>query len=210
MPADNITVNTQSSIRISGSQILYFDPFQIRESRQDADVIFLTHDHYDHFDRDSIRKVMKEDTIFVLPKTMEAEVADLAKGHPVIGLLPDQNSDFKGLLIHSVPAYNKLKPFHPKKNGWLGYLVKMDEVTYYIAGDTDALRELETVRCDVALVPIGGKFTMNAFQAAGLVNEIGPRVAIPTHYGSIVGSRDDQVVFRNALNRNIQVEIKLA
>jgi len=113
------------------------------------------------------------------------------------------------MTFRAVPAYNKMKPFHPKRNAWVGYVVSMDNMTYYVAGDTDAVKELEEIRCDVALVPIGGKYTMTAPQAAALVNRISPRAAIPTHYGSVVGSAEDAKVFGRELDPKIQVEYRI-
>ena len=114
-----------------------------------------------------------------------------------------------GISVESVPAYNRLKPFHPKRNGWCGYVVTMDGVCYYVAGDTDAVNELSSVKCDVALVPIGGTYTMNAKDAAKLVNVIHPDVAIPTHYGSIVGKPEDADTFRKCVDQEIVVENRL-
>ena len=122
---------------------------------------------------------------------------------------PGERVETAGLILTAKPAYNKLKPFHPKRNGWLGYLLEMDGTIYYVAGDTDAVKELQEVRCDVALVPIGGKFTMNAKEAAGLVNKIKPNAVIPTHYGSIVGKPQDADTFRKLVDREVQVVVKL-
>jgi L-ascorbate metabolism protein UlaG (beta-lactamase superfamily) len=117
--------------------------------------------------------------------------------------------EIAGISVQSVPAYNRLKPFHPKRNGWIGYVVTMDGVRYYAAGDTDAVSDLKSVTCDVALVPIGGTYTMSAKEAAKLVNEIHPLVAIPIHYGSIVGKPADADIFRKHVNPEIQVETRL-
>ena len=187
MSYDHIQVNTQSSVRIGGSKVVYFDPFQIRSEKHDADLICITHAHYDHFDPESILKVCNQDTELAAPASMAKELGKLA---------------WKGKL-------HQLKPFHPKRNGWLGYLLEMDGRIYYVAGDTDAVKELQEIRCDVALVPIGGKFTMNAREAAGMVNKIKPKAAIPTHYGSIVGKLQDADTFRKMIDREVQVVVKL-
>ena len=109
----------------------------------------------------------------------------------------------------AVPAFNKLKPFHPKRNQWVGYILTMNGIRYYVAGDTDALKELSSLRCDVALVPIGGTYTMTAKEAAGLINEMKPSAVIPTHYGSIVGKKEDADEFRSLVNEDIPVVTKL-
>ena len=209
MSYDHIQVNTQSSIRIEGSKVVYFDPFQISTEAHDADLICITHAHYDHFDPESILKVCNQDTELAAPASMAKELGKLAWKGKLHLLVPGESVETAGLIITAIPAYNKLKPFHPKRNGWLGYLLEMDGRVYYIAGDTDAVKEQQEIRCDVALVPIGGKFTMNAWEAAGIVNKIKPKAAIPTHYGSIVGKLQDADTFRKMIDREVQVVVKL-
>ena len=209
MNTANISVNTQSSIRIGGSAVLYFDPFQIKGETHDADIIFITHDHYDHFDPDSIRKIRKEGTVIAAPSGMKQELQKAAGDCALVLMAPGDEQIISGIQIQAVPAYNRLKPFHPKRNGWIGYNVLMDGVRYYVAGDTDAVRELSSVECDVAMVPVGGTYTMTAKEAAKLINEIRPQVAIPTHYGSIVGKPEDGDVFRKYVDPEITVETRL-
>lgn len=214
MNLNHITVNTQSSIRIEGSQILYFDPFQIKTSVSDADVIFITHDHYDHFDPSSIERVKKENTLLAAPESMKRKVLsesgislDRCMFYQPGGIYEQGN-----LLIETVPAYNKLKPFHPKGKKWLGYIVKMDDVRYYVSGDTDVNEDIKKVRCDVAILPIGGHFTMDKKQAADYTALLKPKAVIPTHYGSIVGNKADGQDFKRnleGLGSSIQVELKL-
>ena len=209
MNTANISVNTQSSIRIGGSAVLYFDPFQIKGETHDADIIFITHDHYDHFDPDSIRKIRKEGTVIAAPSGMKQELQKAAGDCALVLMAPGNEQNIGSIKIQAVPAYNRLKPFHPKRNGWVGYNVLMDGVRYYVAGDTDAVRELSSVECDVAMVPVGGTYTMTAKEAAKLINEIRPQVAIPTHYGSIVGKPEDGDVFRKYVDPEITVETRL-
>ena len=209
MSYDQIQVNTQSSIRIEGSKVVYFDPFKISEAPHDADLICITHEHYDHFDPVSILKICKEDTELVAPASMKTELGVLKGERKVHLLVPGDRAEAAGVVVTAVPAYNKLKPFHPKRKGWLGYVLEMDGARYYVAGDTDALKELQEIRCDVALVPIGGKFTMNAKEAAELVNRIKPAAAVPTHYGSIVGKPRDAEDFRKTVDQEIEVVVKL-
>ncbi len=209
MSYEQIRVNTQSSIRIEGSKTVYFDPFQIPKETHDADVIFVTHSHHDHFDPESIEKVRKDDTIFITPAAMSAEITKLAGDSKVFLLSPGENILLEDLKISGVPAYNKLKPFHPRHNKWLGYVLEMDGTRYYVAGDTDAVKELQSISCDVALIPIGGTYTMNAKDAAGLVNAIKPAAVVPTHYGGIVGSPEDADVFRSTVLPGTEVVIKL-
>ena len=109
----------------------------------------------------------------------------------------------------TVSNYNNLKPFHPKSAGWVGYILQIDGQRIYIAGDTDMNRDNQDVKCDVALVPIGGKFTMDAKKAAEFINTIQPSIAIPTHYGSIVGKKEDADVFAAGVKAPIRTEIKM-
>ena len=209
MNTSNISVNTQSSIRIAGSKILYFDPYLISGAEHDADIVFITHAHYDHLDPGSVEKVSGQNTVFVAPAGMAKEMKNVAGNAELVLMAPGDEKAVSGVSVQAVPAYNRLKPFHPKRNGWLGYIVKMDGVSYYVAGDTDAVSELSGIVCDVALVPIGGTYTMNAKDAAKLINRIRPAAAIPTHYGSIVGKPEDAEVFRQHVSREISVETRL-
>lgn len=214
MDLNHITVNTQSSIRIEGSRILYFDPFQIKDSKHDADVIFVTHEHYDHFEPDSIAKIKKESTILVAPESMKKKVLSESGMTPdrCVFCEPDGMYEQENIVIETVRAYNKLKPFHPKMNKWLGYIVTMDDVRYYVAGDTDVNADIEKVQCDVALIPIGGHYTMDKKQAADYIAHIAPTAVIPTHYGSIVGAKADGREFEErlrAMNKNVRIELKL-
>lgn len=214
MDLNHITVNTQSSIRIEGSRILYFDPFQIRDSKHDADVIFITHEHYDHFEPDSIAKIRKESTILVAPESMKKKVLSESgvTTDRCVFCEPGGMYEQENIVVEAVPAYNKLKPFHPKMNKWLGYIVTMDDVRYYVAGDTDVNADIEKVQCDVALIPIGGHYTMDKKQAADYIAHIAPGAVIPTHYGSIVGEKADGRAFEErlrAMNKDVRIELKL-
>lgn len=206
---DMINVNTQSSIRIeSENGVIYFDPIEIAEEAHDADIIMVTHDHSDHFSPGDIAKIAKADTVLVVPEKM-AKSAETAGAAEVKAVAPGERYEVKGLAFETVPAYNKLKPFHPKRSGWVGYIIETDGVRIYVAGDTDMTDENSAVSCDIAMVPIGGTFTMDAKQAAELVNRIGPKTAIPTHYGSIVGKPGDADTFRSLVDPAVAVETKL-
>jgi len=209
---ENITINTHSSVRIAGSKILYFDPFEISEEKADADLIFVTHEHFDHFDVKSIANVKKEGTILVVPESMKKKVEEdaVAGKLQVYYFLPGNEQAIGEIQVEAVAAYNRLKPFHPKGKGWLGYVVTMDGVRYFVAGDTDANEDNKKVKCDVALIPIGGNYTMDKKHAADYIATILPKVAIPTHYGSVVGNVSDGSDFQNAVkNMGIETEVVL-
>ena len=212
MDLSNITVNAQSSVRIAGEKVLYFDPFEVKGEPHDADLIFITHEHYDHFQPESIAKIRKADTVLVAPLSMEAQVREIAGDSEPVLWEPGTVQEICGLAVKTVPAYNKLKPFHPKRKNWQGYLVRMDGIAYYVAGDTDVNDDIRKVRCDVAILPVGGKYTMDKTQAADYIAEIRPTAVVPTHYGSIVGSPSDGSDFKKLVEKadpQIQVELKL-
>ena len=171
---------------------VWFDPFRVENATGDGDVIFITHDHYDHFSPEDIRRVMKPDAVLVLPESCRA--AALAAGFSASQLLPVRAGEHyavKGIPFTAVPAYNIGKPFHPRSNGWVGYVSELDGLRVYVSGDTDDTPEARAVSCDAAFLPVGGTYTMTAAEAAALANALHPQIAVPTHYGSIVGTMTD-------------------
>ena len=203
---DFISINEHSSIRIDEGKIIYSDPFNINGEPHDADIILITHSHFDHYSPDDIRKVMKSGTVIVCPQTM-TEPDDL--GLAVRHVTPWECAEVSGIRIQAVPAYNIGKPFHPESNGWVGYIINSPAHGVYIAGDTDATPDAGKVTCDIALVPVGGTYTADAAQAAQLVNGIHPRYAVPIHYGTVAGTPADGEKFREYVNNDIEVVIKL-
>ena len=209
---ENITVFTQNSIRITDrDRRIYIDPFQMREEPHDADYILITHDHYDHFSPEDIEKVAGSSTILIVPEKMQGKadaVANLVCR--IVTVKPGVYREIDGLEMETVSAYNRLKPFHPKNAEWVGYILRVDGRRIYIAGDTDATKEAKAVKCDIALVPVGGIYTMDAKTAAGLVNTIRPSVAIPVHYGNIVGKPDQGKVFADHVKDPVREEFKIS
>lgn len=200
---ENIKINCHSSIKICKGKTIYVDPFKIEKDKHDADVILITHDHYDHYSPEDIEKIIKEETIIVAPITVKA----LSKMKDVVLVEPNNIYEVNGIKIETIPSYNINKQFHPKENGWVGYIIEINGVRYYIAGDTDITPENKQVKCDVAFIPIGGTYTMNYKEGAELANIINPKIAVPTHYGSIVGDIQDGIKFKNLLNPEIQCVI---
>ena len=206
---DNIDVFKQNSIRIkSDAGTIYIDPFKIDNETHDADFILITHEHYDHFSPEDIDKIKKDDTVLVVPEKMEAKAAN-AGIKETQTVKPGTYHEIGNLELETIPAYNLLKPFHPKAAGWVGYILKVNGKRIYIAGDTDATKEAKEVICDIALIPIGGTYTMDAKKAAELVNEINPEIAIPTHYGSVVGKLSDAKIFAANVKDTIKVVEKI-
>ena len=208
MLTDAISINAHSSIRVGGAAVVYFDPFHVKGEPHDADIILITHDHYDHLSPEDIARVKKEDTVFVLPCSCRAAAENNGLARCVF-LTAGEKTEVKGVPVEAVAAYNVLKSFHPKKNGWLGYVVTLEGQRLYVAGDTDENSDNLSVRCDIALVPAGGTYTFDAKHAAKFVNKLRPAVAIPTHYGDIVGSLSDGDVFAAAVDEGIRVIKKI-
>lgn len=202
---ENIKVLYHSSIKIEKEKIVYIDPFEIDKNYNDADIIMITHSHYDHYSEEDIEKVRKDSTKIVVPNELLADVLGIGFSQDnVITVEPNNKYEVEGMRIETIPAYNTNKQFHPKENKWVGYIIEIDGARYYIAGDTDITEENQKVNCDVALVPVGGTYTMTAQEAAELINTIKPKIAVPTHYGSIVGTKQDGEIFVKLLNPEIK------
>ena len=202
---ENIEVLYHSSIRINKEKIIYIDPFKINKNYNDADIIFITHDHYDHYSEEDIDKVINENTTIIIPDELLTKL--LRKGinkNAIITVEPNKNYMVQGIKFETISAYNTNKTFHPKENGWVGYIIIINGIRYYIAGDTDITEENKQVKCDVAFVPVGGTYTMDFKEAASLINEIKPKIAIPIHYGSIVGTEQDAIDFIRLLHPEIK------
>ena len=205
---EGIEVLYHSSIKINKGKTIYLDPFKIAQNYHDADIIFLTHDHYDHYSENDIDKVIKEDTVIIAPEELLTKL--LRRGYKkdyIITVDPEETDMVEGIRFETIPAYNVDKQFHPKENGWVGYIVELNGIRYYIAGDTDITEENKKVKCDVAFVPVGGTYTMDFKEAAYLINEIKPKIAVPIHYGSVVGTKQDATDFARLMHPEIKCEI---
>ena len=205
---ENIKVFTHNSIRVqNGEKAIYIDPFEMKHAPHDADFILITHDHYDHFSLNDVAAVAKADTVLVVPEKM-ADKTDKVKQcvGKIEAITQGETKDIDGFVIETIPAYNTLKPFHMKSAGWVGYIFEAFGKRIYVAGDTDITKEALEVKCDIALVPIGGFYTMDPKAASELINTIKPDIAIPTHFGSIVGSPEDADKFAKFVNGGTRVE----
>nr|MBQ6242977.1 MBL fold metallo-hydrolase [Lachnospiraceae bacterium] len=206
-PVPEVTVLAHSAIRIQGPKTVYVDPFHLTAAPHDADLICVTHDHYDHLSPDDIARVAGPDTWFALPETcLEAARKAGLPEERLLLMSPGEHLTWQGIVIEAVPAYNVGKQFHTQDKAWLGYVIEMLGRRYYIAGDTDDNEDVRRVRCHVALLPVGGKYTMTAEEAAALANAIRPGVAVPTHYGDIVGQSRDAETFARLLDPRIRCD----
>ena len=202
---ENIEVLYHSSIRISKNKVIYIDPFKIDKNYNDADIVFITHDHFDHYSEEDIDKVINENTTIIIPEELLTKI--LRKGinkNAVITVESNKEYIVQEIKFETIPAYNTNKTFHPKENDWVGYIITLDGIRYYIAGDTDITEENRKVKCDVAFVPVGGTYTMDFKEAAQLINEIQPKIAVPIHYGSVVGTKQDATDFIKLLHPSIK------
>jgi len=186
----------QSAFRYDGDGlVVYIDPWGVTGDVP-ADVIFVTHAHFDHFDRDEIERIRKDGTKLVAPR----DVADELTGD-VTAVAPGESLDVAGIKVRTVPAYNVVEErlqAHPRRNNWVGYVLELGGRAYYHAGDTDHAPELSAVMTDVAFLPIGGTYTMDPKEAAGLAKSVSPVLAVPMHFGFVVGSASDAEAFRRA------------
>lgn len=190
-----LTWYRQAAFRVRDAKVVYIDAWGLTGETPPGDVVLVTHAHSDHFSRDDITKVTGPNTTIIAP----ADVAQQLTGN-VRAVKPGDRLDIGGVKIEAVPAYNNVpgRTGHPKERNWVGYVIELGGRTYYHGGDTDNVPELATLKVDVALVPIGGTFTMDVGEAAQLVRTVRPRTAVPMHYGYAAGNATDAERFRAA------------
>jgi L-ascorbate metabolism protein UlaG (beta-lactamase superfamily) len=196
------------TFKISGEKIIYTDPFKIK-NRDTADIILITHEHRDHCSSEDIKMIQAQDTVIVAtPDCVKKISGDLLQGGNIKTVKPGDKISIKGIEIEAVPAYNTNKNFHPKTKEWVGYVFTVNGRRIYIAGDTDYIPEMKTLKnIDIALIPVSGTYVMTADEAVKAALDIKPKIAIPMHYGTIVGSENDAKKFAAALKGKVEVEI---
>ena len=192
-----------ASFKIEKGQKIFIDPFQLRVPEKDVDLILITHDHFDHCSIDDIRKLANQQAVIIATKMCRTKIDNFkSQVAKIIYFMPGDKIKVNNASIEAVPAYNVNKfrapgvVFHPKEMGYVGYVIEIDKIRIYHAGDTDFIPEMNNLgRIDIAMLPIGGTYTMNVEEAVEAVRTIKPKYTIPMHYGSIVGSEKDAEKF---------------
>ena len=183
-----ITFLGHAAFLLEGSIRIYIDPYHLKGNLPEADVILITHPHFDHCSGEDVIRIATEKTKIFAPKGCKV-------GFSVSIVEPNSTYQWNNATIQTVPAYNVGKNFHPPENRWVGYVVNLDGVRIYHAGDTDLIDEMRNIQTDIALLPVGGTYTMDVSEAVRAAEIIKPRVAVPMHYGDVVGSKNDALNF---------------
>ena len=224
--ADKLSENLHwlghSSFRFDGSKIIYFDPWKLPKNSKKADLIFISHEHFDHFSPEDVSAISSSETVIITDKAVSQWFGlQYSQGHKnvsrqlqgkvnckeVKGLSPGETVEVSQVKVQAVASYNIGKEFHTKDSRKLGFIVTIDGITIYHAGDTDNIPQMKDYRCDLALLPVSGTYVMTAEEAAEAALAIKPRIAVPMHYGDIVGSPADAQRFKELLKGKIEVRI---
>jgi L-ascorbate metabolism protein UlaG (beta-lactamase superfamily) len=200
-----------SAFKIKSDKVIYIDPFKLPGNQERADFVFITHEHFDHFSIEDLKKICDEKTTIVASALCKDGLKDLTYKE-VKYAQPNQEFEIEGIKVETIPAYNinkfrePGKVFHPKNEPRVGYALEIDGVRIYHAGDTDKIEEMKDLKnIDIALLPVSGTYVMTAEEAASAVEVINPKIAIPMHYGAIIGSVEDAKTFKKL--SKVQVEI---
>lgn len=195
-----------ASVKIVGEKIIYIDPFQLKAPEK-ADIILITHSHYDHCSIADVKQLIKGDTVIVATPDCQSNFSASRIGTASIKISsPGKKFEIYGIAIEAIPAYNTNKRFHSRNEEWVGYIVTTGGKRFYHAGDTDLIPEMKNLNnIDVAFLPVGGTYTMDAKEAAEAANIIQPKVAVPIHYGVIVGSRADAETFKKLVKGRVEL-----
>lgn len=199
---ENIFWLGHDSFRLKGEKVVYIDPWKLAPNAEKADIVLVTHEHRDHFSPDDIVKISKPDTIIVAPQSVAAK-----SNLKIQVVKPGDKVTVSGIPIEVVPAYNPNKQFHPKSAGHVGYIVTLGGKRIYHAGDTDVIPEMAQIQCDIALLPVSGKYVMTAREAVEAAHTIRPALAIPMHWGdeTVVGTRADAEEFKRLTQVPVEI-----
>jgi L-ascorbate metabolism protein UlaG (beta-lactamase superfamily) len=198
---ENIHWFGHDTFKIAGEKIIYTDPYKLKQA-DSADIILITHEHFDHCSPEDVKKIQGPDTVIITTP----DCADKLSGN-IKTVIPGDKISVSGIEIEAVPSYNTNKQFHTKDKKWVGYIFTLNGQRIYIAGDTDHIPEMKTFNADIALLPVSGTYVMTAAEAVNAALDIKPKIAIPMHYNSIVGTEDDAIKFAEGLKGKIEVKI---
>jgi len=199
--AEKIKWLGHDAFRIESAKTIYFDPYEIAAGPE-ADLILVTHEHFDHCSPEDVNRLQRSGTVIVTEKDSAGKLSG-----DVRVVKPGDSITVGDIKIEAVPAYNVNKNFHPKANGWLGFILEIEGVRLYHSGDTDFIPEMKDLKVDIALLPVSGTYVMTADEAVEAALAIAPRLAIPMHYGAIVGNDSDAATFKSALEGKVEVNI---
>jgi len=184
-------------------KIIFVDPWKIKDTEEKADIILVTHPHFDHYSEEDIKKIAKDTTVLISCKDVVSQTSLKNKRQ----IQPFEETKIDDITIQGFPAYNVNKSFHPKSNNWLGFVIRHNDVSIYIAGDSDVIEEAKQLKVNIMILPVGGTYTMTDKEAAELVNLTKPDYAIPIHYGDIVGSIQNAQNFKRFVSPPTKVVI---
>mgnify|MGYP001568102837 CR=1 FL=1 len=208
MNFNNIEINWlgHDGFKIKNSKIIYIDPFKIKDNEK-ADLILITHEHYDHLSLEDLQKISTKNTIIVAAEICKDKFLGL--NYKEVKLVkPGDKLDLDNIKGEAVHSYNPNKQFHPKRDLRVGYILTINKTRIYHAGDTDLIPEMSNLKnIDIALLPVSGTYVMDVNEAVQAVKIIQPKIAIPMHYASIVGTRKDAEEFKNLASKYCKVEI---
>jgi L-ascorbate metabolism protein UlaG (beta-lactamase superfamily) len=196
--------------RIRDGKVIYVDPFKIEGGGPKADIVLVSHEHFDHCNVDDLKKIVTAETVIVAHSQSKDELSKL-KLKEIKIVKPGDKINIGDITVEAVPAYNinkfsePGKVFHPKEDGKVGFVLTLNGVRIYHAGDTDLIPEMKSIRTDIALLPVSGTYVMTAKEAAEAVGDINPKLAIPMHYGAIVGGTSDAETFKGLVKCEVKI-----